>query len=58
MVDKTMTRRIIARNIDPPWKGDNAKDIRELGVNYRPLAASMNDFFQLRVDSDQVRKTA
>ncbi len=46
IVDKTMTRKIIARNIDLPWKGDNSRVIRELGVRYRPLAESMNDFFQ------------
>ncbi|MDJ0842043.1 MAG: NAD-dependent epimerase/dehydratase family protein [Acidobacteriota bacterium] len=56
MVDKTMTRKIIARNINLPWKGDNSKGIRELGVSYRPLAESMNDFFQQMVDNGLVKK--
>lgn len=46
MVDKAMTRKIITRNIILPWKGNNSKGIRELGMSYRPLAESMNDFFQ------------
>jgi dihydroflavonol-4-reductase len=55
-VDKTMSRKIIARNIDLPWKGDNSKGIKELGLSYRPLAQSMNDFFQQMVDSGLVSK--
>lgn len=46
MVDKAMTRKIITRNIILPWKGNNSKGIKELGMSYRPLAESMNDFFQ------------
>ena len=57
IVDKSMTRKGIARNIDLPWKGDNSKSIRELGMGYRPLAESMNDFFQQMVDSGLVKKT-
>lgn len=55
MVDKTMTRKVISRNINVPWKGDNSKSIRELGMTYRPLKESMNDFFQQMVDSGLVK---
>ena len=51
MANKTMTRKIITRNIDLPWISDNSKGIRELGMSYRPLAESMNDFFQQMVDA-------
>ena len=57
LMDKTMTRKIIARNIDLPWKGDNSKAIRELGMSYRPLTESMNDFFQQMVDNGLVKKS-
>lgn len=50
-VDKVMTRKVISRNIDHPWRGDNSKGIRELGVTYRSLSESMNDFFQQMIDS-------
>lgn len=54
MIDKKMTRKMIARNVDMPWRADNSKSIRDLQVSYRPLEASMNDFFQQLVDSGQV----
>ncbi|MCP4936059.1 MAG: NAD-dependent epimerase/dehydratase family protein, partial [bacterium] len=58
LVDKTMTRKIIARNINLPWKGDNSKGISEQGMSYRPLAESMNDFFQQMVENGLVKKTS
>ena len=55
MADRAMTRKIIARNIDLPWIGDNSKGVRELGMSYRPLKKSMNDFFQQMVESGTVK---
>ena len=51
LMDKATSRRMIARNVDLPWRADNSKGIRELGIAYRPLAESMNDFFQQMIDS-------
>lgn len=51
LADKTMTRTLIARNINLPWKGDNSKSIRELKMQYRSLSESMNEFFQQMLDS-------
>ncbi|GLQ51863.1 NAD-dependent epimerase/dehydratase family protein [Dyella flava] len=45
-----MTRRAISRNVDLPWKGDNRRGVRELGLEYRPLQTSMNDMFQQMID--------
>ncbi|GGX59225.1 NAD-dependent epimerase/dehydratase family protein [Saccharospirillum salsuginis] len=55
LVDKEMTRKLIARNVDLPWKADNSKSKRALGMTYRPLAESVNDFFQQMVDSGQLK---
>ncbi|MCU7811929.1 MAG: NAD-dependent epimerase/dehydratase family protein [Candidatus Thiodiazotropha sp. (ex Notomyrtea botanica)] len=55
-MDKAMTRKIIARNINLFWIGDNSKSTRELGMIYRPLAESMNDFFQQLVENDLVKE--
>ena len=54
MVNKAMTRKIVARNVNVPWKGDNSKSVRDLGMKYRPLKESMNDFFQQMIDSGLV----
>jgi dihydroflavonol-4-reductase len=56
MIDKTMTRKMIARNVNLPWKADNSKGIKALGIRYRSLSESMNDFFQQLVDHDLFSK--
>jgi len=56
LVDKKMTRKIVTRNINVPWKADNSKSINALGISYRPLSESMNDFFQQMIDSGLVKQ--
>jgi dihydroflavonol-4-reductase len=51
IMDKSMTRKVIARNVDLPWHADNAKSVRDLGMSYRPLNESVNEFFQQMIDS-------
>lgn len=55
-IDQTMTRKIVSLNVKLPWKGDNSKGVRELGMQYHPLKESMNDFFQQIIDSGLVPK--
>ncbi|MEM8668049.1 MAG: NAD-dependent epimerase/dehydratase family protein [Planctomycetota bacterium] len=55
MINKSMTRKIVSLNVGVPWKADNSKSVRELGVTYRPLEDSMNDMFQQLVDNDVLR---
>ncbi|MGB5588989.1 MAG: NAD-dependent epimerase/dehydratase family protein [Gammaproteobacteria bacterium] len=55
LVDSKMTRKMVARNIDMPWKADNSKSITELGIDYRPLSESMNEFFQQMIDHGLVK---
>jgi len=51
MIDKTLTRKMIRRNIGLPFRADNGKGIRELGLSYRPVEETVVDFFQQMVDS-------
>lgn len=51
IMDKSMTRKMIARNVDLPWRADNSKGVRELGMSYRPVKESINDFFQQMIGS-------
>ena len=50
-VNKAMTRKAVSLNVGLPWKGDNSKSVRELGMSYRALDQSVVDFFQQMVDS-------
>lgn len=56
MVNKALTRKMVSLNVGLPWKGDNGKTIRELGMHYRPLEESMNDFFGQMIESGLVPK--
>jgi dihydroflavonol-4-reductase len=55
MVNKAMTRKWVSRNVNLPWKGDNSKGRRDLGIQYRPMKESMIDFFQQMIDSGQLQ---
>jgi dihydroflavonol-4-reductase len=48
--------KIVSRNVNVPWKADNGKSIRELGVSYRPLEESLNEMFQQMIDNDVITK--
>lgn len=50
IADKKVTRRSVTHNVDVPLRLDNTKGREELGLNYRPLADSMNEFFQQLID--------
>jgi len=50
-LDKSMTRKIISRNINVPWKADNSKSKQALGVTYRPMEESLNEMFQQLIDN-------
>ncbi|UUO05352.1 NAD-dependent epimerase/dehydratase family protein [Blastopirellula sp. J2-11] len=54
--NKSLTRKMVTRNVDVPWIADNRKSIRELGVEYRPLGETMNEMFQQLVESGQITK--
>lgn len=43
-------RNFISNNVDYPWKADNSKGIKELGLKYRPIHETMNEFFGQLVD--------
>lgn len=52
LLAENTTRKFIARNIGLPFRLDNSKGIRELGMNYRPLETSLSDMFQQLIDHD------
>lgn len=49
-VNKLFSRRFIRNNVDIPWKADNSKIKKELGITFRPLKEIMEDSFQLLID--------
>lgn len=55
LANKSMTRKMISLNVALPWKGDNSKGVRELGISYRPLEETIVEFFQQMIDSGAVQ---
>ncbi|WP_323121279.1 NAD-dependent epimerase/dehydratase family protein [Burkholderia alba] len=56
VTNKSLTRKMVSLNVDRPWIADNRRSRDELGIRYRPLAESMNEFFQQLVDSGRIAK--
>lgn len=50
LADRSVTRKIVARNVDLPWRADHGKSVRELGMSYRSLTESLTDMFDQMVD--------
>ena len=50
-ISKAVTRKYISRNVGLPFKADNSKSVKELGMKYRPLDESLNDMFQQLIDA-------
>lgn len=55
MVDKSLTRRIVARNVGIRAGFDNRKSRRELGIDYRSLEQSVTEMFQQLVHAGVFR---
>ena len=51
MINKLLTRKIVRLNVGLPWRADNSKGVRELGMSYRPLEETVVEFFQQMIDS-------
>ena len=52
LLDKTLSRKYIGKNMGYAWKGDNSKSINELGIKYRPVKSSAVAMFQQMIDND------
>lgn len=52
MTNKLFTRKFIRNNVNIPWKADNSKIKKELGMSFRPLKETMEDGFQVLIDNN------
>jgi nucleoside-diphosphate-sugar epimerase len=50
MANKLFTRRFIRNNVNVPWKADNSKIKKELGMTFRPMQETMEDSFQVLIN--------
>lgn len=54
LADKNLTRKMISLNVNLPFRADNSKGVRELGMTYRPIEESIVDFFEQMIASGLV----
>lgn len=58
LANRTVTRRMVVRNMGHPWKADNSKSKRALGLEYRPIEDALAEMFQQLIDTGQLRPPA
>ena len=51
-----MTRKEVSLNVGYPWKADNSKSIKELGMSYRPLKETVTEFFGQLIEAGEIKK--
>jgi nucleoside-diphosphate-sugar epimerase len=56
IVNKAFSRKYIRNNVNIPFKANNSKIRKELGIEFRPLKESMEDAFQVLIDHNLVKK--
>ncbi|NVK63336.1 MAG: aldehyde reductase [Flavobacteriales bacterium] len=51
-----MTRKEVKLNVGFPWKADNSKSKKDLGISYRPLKETATEFFGQLVEAGEIEK--
>ncbi len=51
-----MPRKMVARNVGHPWRADNTKSIEKLGMTYRPMKETLQDFFAHLIEEGVIKK--
>ncbi len=53
-VNKALSRKYIRNNVNVEWKADNSKIENDLKMTFRPLQETMEDSFQVLIDSKMI----
>jgi nucleoside-diphosphate-sugar epimerase len=49
-LDKSLNRKMLRNNVNHVWKANNNKIKKELGIQFKPLAETLEDTFQVLID--------
>ncbi|MEM5470662.1 NAD-dependent epimerase/dehydratase family protein [Hoeflea sp. AS60] len=55
MISKQLTREFVSNNMGLPWRADNSKSRRELGLEYHPVSVAAVEMFQQLIDTGRVK---
>lgn len=53
--NKLFTRKFIRNNVNIPWRADNSKIKKELGMKFKSLKETMEDSFQVLIDEGIIK---
>lgn len=56
MLNKSLTREYISKNVNRKWAADNSKVKEQLGIEFRPLRETLKDTFQVLLESGTFNK--
>jgi len=56
ILNKGMTRKMVSLNMGLPFRADNSKIQKDLGINFRPLGITMNEFFSQLVEANYFKR--
>lgn len=56
LADKSLTRKFVSLNIGHPFRADNSKSVKQLGLKYRPTKETIQEMFQQLIDTKQLPK--
>ncbi len=56
IINKSLTRDFVSSNMGLPWRADNSKSRRELGLEYHPVSGAVVEMFQQMIDTGTFKK--
>jgi len=56
VANKALTRKVVSLNVGWPWKADNSKIQRELGIRFRPLEQTLTEMFEQLAEAGRLKK--
>lgn len=51
LANKLITRKFVRNNVNVPWKADNSKIRKDLGIAFRPMRVTLEEAFQVLIDN-------
>ncbi|WP_421870930.1 NAD-dependent epimerase/dehydratase family protein [Marinoscillum sp.] len=56
LINKSITRQFIKKNVNISWKADNSKIKKDLGIKFRPIQETMEDAFEAMLEQGVIRR--
>ena len=58
IINKSVKREMVSKNMGLPWRADNSKSIKTLGMTYAPVSVAMTDMLDQMIETGAVKPKA